>query len=243
MGILSIRAWGIRNQPWELRDMKKTILIIEDEPAIADNIQYALETEGFETLCLNAGRPAIQKLMETQVDLVILDIGLPDINGMELCKEIRKDHSLPIIFLTARADEVDRVVGLEIGADDYVTKPFSPRELSARVKAVLRRAEQTGRNGPSSRAFEVDEPRRRIAYFGRFLDLSLHEYNLLTIFIRRPGRVYSREQLMDLAWENPEASLDRTVDAHIKNIRAIRSRIPAPGIQECLFQEPGCPDL
>jgi two-component system catabolic regulation response regulator CreB len=158
--------------------------------------------------------------METHVDLIILDIGLPDMNGLELCKEIRQDHTLPIIFLTARADEVDRVVGLEIGADDYVTKPFSPRELSARVKAVLRRADQTGRKGTSSKAFEVDESRRRIAYFGRFLDLSLHEYNLLTIFIRRPGHVFSRDRLMALAWEDPEASLDRTVDAHIKNIRA-----------------------
>jgi two-component system catabolic regulation response regulator CreB len=139
---------------------------------------------------------------------------------MELCKQIRKTHSLPIIFLTARADEVDRVVGLEIGADDYVVKPFSPRELTARIKAVLRRTRPLAPSAPSRQAFRIDESRRRISYFGRPLELSRYEYNLLRILILRPGHVYSRDQLMELAWDEPDASLDRTVDAHIKNIRA-----------------------
>ena len=118
---------------------KAKILIVEDEPAISETIQYALETDGFETHCLSAGTPVHSLLDEQPMDLIVLDIGLPDISGVELCKEIRKTHPLPIIFLTARTDEIDRIVGLEIGADDYVVKPFSPRELSARIKAVLRR--------------------------------------------------------------------------------------------------------
>ena len=205
------------------------ILIVEDEQAIADNIQYALETEGFETLCLSSGMPVVGLLAKEAIDLMILDIGLPDINGIELCKEIRKSCDLPIIFLTARSAEIDRVVGLEIGADDYVVKPFSPRELCARVKAVLRRTWQPVADGPSSRVFQVNESKRQISYFGSPVDLSRYEYNLLTPFIHRPGHVFSREQLMDLAWDEPEASMDRTVDAHIKNIRA-KLKIIAPDI-------------
>lgn len=200
--------------------MASKILIVEDEQAIADNIQYALETDGFETLCLSSGRQVIPLLSEQQIDLILLDIGLPDVNGIELCKEIRKTHDLPIIFLTARTDEIDRVVGLEIGADDYVTKPFSPRELAARVKAVLRRTQQHGASPPSTQTFQVDESKRQIAYFGNVLELSRYEYDILRTLIRRPGHVFTRDLLMDLVWEEPEASMDRTVDAHIKNIRA-----------------------
>ena len=200
--------------------MKPKILIVEDEPAIADTIQYVLETEGFDTVCLSSGMPVISHLHEKPVDLIILDIGLPDINGLELCKKIRVHHSIPIIFLTARADEIDRVVGLEIGADDYVTKPFSPRELSARVKAVLRRTRISAESPSFEPVFRIDESKRVIFYFGVPMDLSPYEYNILKTFIRRPGHVYSRNQLMDLAWEEPEASMDRSVDAHIKNIRA-----------------------
>ena len=200
--------------------MKPKILIVDDEPAIADNIQYALETEGFATVCLSTGQSVTAFLAGNSVDLIVLDIGLPDVSGLELCKEIRKNHSTPIIFLTARTCEVDRVVGLEIGADDYVTKPFSLRELSARVKAVLRRTRSPGNSSLSQPAFQVNDSKRQIAYQGRILDLSRYEFEILKTFIHRPGHVYSREQLMDLVWEQPEASLDRTVDAHIKNIRA-----------------------
>ena len=204
-----------------MKNASPRILIVEDEPAIADNIQYALQTEGFETLCLSSGMPVVELLANGTIDLIILDIGLPDINGIELCKEIRKRRNLPIIFLTARSAEIDRVVGLEIGADDYVVKPFSPRELCARVKAVLRRTCQPISGGVSSgSAFRLNESKRQIFYFGTPVDLSRYEYNLLTPFIHRPGHVFSREQLMGLAWDEPEASMDRTVDAHIKNIRA-----------------------
>jgi two-component system, OmpR family, catabolic regulation response regulator CreB len=201
--------------------MKSRILIVEDEPAIADTIQYALETDGFQTALLTSGQPVIPYLSGEKVDLIILDIGLPDINGLELCKKIRSSHNLPVIFLTARSDEIDRVVGLEIGADDYVTKPFSPRELCARVRAVLRRM-QNAQPAPlsSTSTFQVDEAKKRILFFDTALDLSRYEYRLLKAFIERPGQVFSRDQLMERAWDEPEASMDRTVDAHIKNLRA-----------------------
>lgn len=200
--------------------MKPKILIVEDEPAITDNIQYALETEGFETVCLASGSPVLPYMAKSHADLIILDIGLPDVSGLELCKEIRKSYSTPIIFLTARIEEVDRVVGLEVGGDDYVTKPFSPRELAARVKAVLRRSRPPGA-GPVTAGgiFQVNESKRQVFYMGKLLDLSRYEFEILKTFIRRPGHVFSREQLMDLVWDEPESSLDRTVDAHIKNIR------------------------
>ena len=200
--------------------MKTTILIVEDEPAITDTIQYALETEGFKTICLSTGLPVLKLLEQQPIDLIVLDIGLPDISGLELCKEIRKTHGLPVIFLTARAQEIDRVVGLEIGGDDYVVKPFSPRELSARVKAVLRRTGAGSDNPPTHRLFRVHESKRLIVYNGHPLELSRYEYRLLKALLRRPGQVFTRSQLMDMAWDEPEASMDRTVDAHIKNIRA-----------------------
>ncbi len=201
--------------------MKARILIVDDEPAILDNIQYVLEAEGLDTLRLSEGRAVLPTLARERVDLILLDIGLPDISGLDLCREIRRAHNVPIIFLTARSAEIDRVVGLEMGADDYVPKPFSPRELSARVKAVLRRAASTP-PAPQGRhpAFAVDEDRRRITYHGRTLELSRTEYELLATFLRRPGQVYSREQLKSIVWEQPGTSLERSVDGHVKNLRA-----------------------
>jgi two-component system, OmpR family, catabolic regulation response regulator CreB len=197
------------------------ILIVEDEPAIADTIQYALETEGFTPVTAPTGQEALQQLASNGIDLVILDIGLPDINGFELCKQIRQTSALPIIFLTARNEEVDRVVGLEIGGDDYVVKPFSPRELTARVKAVLRRTHSNNHTNSSPQTvWTVDDAKRRIHYFGRQLELSRTEFELLRTLIHRPGQVFTRDQLMASIWDEPEASMDRTVDAHIKNLRA-----------------------
>lgn len=200
--------------------MKMRILIVDDEPAITDAIRYALETEGFETISLAEGLPVLPLIQQKNVDLIILDVGLPDVNGFDLCKEIRKICNTPIIFLTARTTEIDRVVGLEIGADDYIVKPFSPRELTARIKAILRRVSTNHPDAQPSGAFQVNESKRQIAYFGQPLELSNYEYRILTTFIGRPGHVYSRSQLMDMAWDVPEASMDRTVDAHIKNLRA-----------------------
>jgi two-component system catabolic regulation response regulator CreB len=169
------------------------------------------------------------------IDLILLDIGLPDTTGLDVLREIRRTRATPIIFLTARNTEMDRVLGLELGADDYVAKPFSPRELTARVKAVLRRAQQ-GSPGTvaapppaavSTAGFTVDAGRRQLTFRGRALELSRTEYDILTTFIHRPGHVFSRDQLMEMVWTEPESSLDRTVDVHIKNIRA-KLRAVAP---------------
>lgn len=229
--------------------MKPKILIVEDEPAIADNIQYVLENEGLDTLLATTGGAVAALLGAHAIDLILLDVGLPDMTGFDLLKEIRRRHQTPVIFLTARNTEIDRVLGLEIGADDYVAKPFSPRELAARVKVVLRRARpradgaatdatagsDSGASGggaaPARLAtppeFAVNPARRQVTFRGQVLELSKYEYEILTTFIRRPGHVLSRDQLMELAWDEPGSSLDRTVDAHIKNIRA-KLRAVAP---------------
>jgi two-component system catabolic regulation response regulator CreB len=211
---------------------KPKILIVEDEPAIRDNIQFVLEGEGMETLQAGAGVDALALLGQHDVSLLVLDVGLPDVSGFELLKEIRRQSSAPVIMLTARNAELDRVLGLELGADDYVVKPFSPRELAARVKAVLRRAPTGATPGPSvavagavaaatpsPRALVIDPARRQVTFFGVRLTLSKLEYELLATFMRRPGHVFSREQLMTLIWEQPETSLERSVDAHVKNLR------------------------
>ncbi|MBK9990100.1 MAG: two-component system response regulator CreB [Verrucomicrobia bacterium] len=229
--------------------MPQKILIIEDEPAIADTLLYALKTEGFEPHWCATGQAGLAALTAQNFALVVLDVGLPDGSGFEFCKTIRTRSEVPIIFLTARASEIDRVVGLEIGGDDYLVKPFSPRELTARVKAILRRTNGHGTKAqipnpkspapPPSAApassseisnfksqispsptFALDDARCQIAYRGRTLDLTRYEFRLLKALLVQPGRVFSRDQLMTAAWEEPAASLDRTVDAHIKTLRA-----------------------
>ena len=212
--------------------MVERILIVEDEPAIADTIAYALRTEGYEVVWCTTGEDALRLLNGEGISLIVLDVGLPDVNGFDLCREIRKTSGVPILFLTARTDEVDRIVGLELGADDYVPKPFSPREVVARVRAILRRT-STG-HGESAASgtdtpFVVDEERMRIAYFGVVLELSRYEFRILQVLIKRPGRVFSRDKLMELVWEAPDASMDRTVDTHVKTIRA-KLREAHPGI-------------
>jgi two-component system catabolic regulation response regulator CreB len=206
--------------------MNGNILVIEDEPSIADNIVYALSTEGFVAHWRASGGEGMAVIEGGGIDLVILDVNLPDGNGFELAKTIRQQgRDVPIIFVTARSSEIDRVVGLEIGGDDYIVKPFSPRELTARVRAVLRRAsaphpqaDPTGCFGQSP-AFQVDEARHVIYFKESPLELSRYEYRLLRLLIRRPGRVYSRDQLMQQVWDEPDMSLERTVDTHIKTIR------------------------
>ncbi len=201
--------------------MAQRILVVEDEPAIADNINYALATEGFEVCWHATAADAFLELQGRVPDLVVLDVGLPDRSGFDLCRDIRRISDVPVIFLTARAGEVDRVVGLEIGGDDYVVKPFSPRELTARIKAVLRRTAPAGEPATpaSCGAFRVDRNRMEIVYEGVALDLSRYEFRLLEVLVSRPGWVFSREQLMSMAWEEPEASMDRTVDTHVKTLR------------------------
>lgn len=221
--------------------MLPPILIVEDEPAIADTLLYALKTEGFAPEWCATGRAGLAALAAKPFALVVLDIGLPDGSGLDMCKQIRAQSAVPVIFLTARNTELDRVLGLELGGDDYLAKPFSPRELTARVKAVLRRANGTAAAGgpagchplddkPSGRGaeFAVDDERCAIAFRGVTLELTRCEFRLLKTLVARPGRVFSRDQLMQAAWEDPGASLDRTVDAHIKTLRA-KLRVVAPG--------------
>jgi len=211
---------------------KPRILVVEDEPSILDNVLYALRSEGFSAEgCPTAG-DAHNHLEGERWDLLVLDVGLPDMSGFDLCKKIRETSATPIIFLTARGGEVDRIVGLEIGADDYVVKPFSPRELAARAKAVLRRfhanppapaspaPEELSPEPALATPFVIDPARARITYFDQPLDLSSTEFRLLCALCRKPGRVYSRAQLMDIAWDDPGAALERTVDAHVKSLRS-----------------------
>ena len=197
---------------------RRTVLIVEDEPGIVDTLTWSLSTEGFIALSAGTGRDGLALLRGGRVDLVVLDIGLPDMSGIEVLKEIRKSSGVPVLFLTARAGEIDRVLGLELGADDYVVKPFSPRELVSRVKAILRRSAPS-KDTSFTTAFSVDEQKRAISYFNEKLVLPRYEYDILRLFISRPGWVFSRDQIMDLVWEEPGESFDRTVDAHIKSIR------------------------
>lgn len=214
-------------------DMKNRILVVEDEPGISDTIRYALATDGFEPVLCATGTEALALLADQAFSLIVLDVGLPDINGFELFKRLQKETEAPIIFLTSRSDEIDRIVGLELGADDYVAKPFSPRELTARIRAVLRRAGSSNRaahaTGTSAVPFAVDEERRRILYYGQALELSRYEYGLLKVLVARPGRVYSRDELLERVWDAPGDSLDRTVDAHIKTLRS-KMHVIAPGL-------------
>lgn len=230
-------------------DERPRVLIVEDEPAIADTLIYALKTEGFEPEWCATGRAGLAALAAKPFAFVVLDVGLPDGSGFEVCKQIRARSAVPVLFLTARNTELDRVLGLELGGDDYLVKPFSPRELTARVKAILRRtngggvsngggasgggavagvdqmpdekspAKAKGGDGAAG-GFVADEERCAIRYRGVWLELTRYEYRLLKTLVAKPGRVFSRDQLMSAAWEDPGASLDRTVDAHIKTLRA-----------------------
>jgi len=209
---------------------EKTILIVEDEQAIADSIAFALGKEGFAPHHVMLGEQALAAARDLAPALVILDVGLPDISGLDVCRRLRQFSEVPVIFLTARSDEIDRIVGLEIGADDYVTKPFSPRELVARVRVILRRAGNG--NAPAAAAaapapaasrtsgFELRAAEARILFAGQPLDLTRYEYLLLKTLVEHPGHVLSRAQLMDRVWCDAPETLDRTVDAHVKSLRA-----------------------
>jgi len=222
------------------------IVVVEDEAAIADTIVYALRTESFEPVWCTTGRDALKAIVSENPALVVLDVGLPDMSGFDVCRELRRTSAVPMIFLTSRGSEIDRIVGLEIGADDYMPKPFSPRELTARVRAILRRvsgdANSRGFAGGSEPApvnasktppmrqgpiWHHDADRCRIVYRGKPLELTRNEYRLLSVMVASPGRVFSRDQLMAAAWDDPGSAMDRTVDAHVKSVRA-RLREVAP---------------
>ena len=208
----------------------KTVLVVEDEMKIARLVRDYLEHAGFEVVVAGDGEVALASARGRKPDLVVLDLGLPGRDGLDVIRELRRTSSVPVVVLTARGDEADRIVGLELGADDYVVKPFSPKELVARVRAVLRRTASAVVGGPEvlrAADVEVDVPRMRVKVGGRPVDLTPTEFHLLTSLMREPGRVFTRGQLLDAVHGVAIESYERAIDAHVKNIR--RKIEPVPG--------------
>ncbi len=201
---------------------KGKILVVDDEPKIVSTVQAYLEREGYQVVEANNGRQALEVFQREKPDLIVLDLMLPEIDGLEVCRQIRRTSAVPIIMLTARQEHADKLVGLELGADDYVTKPFSPRELVARVRAILRRARLVSAPAPVSRIvlsdLVVDEERFEATCHGQLLPLTPTEFRVLAALARNPGRVLTRAQLLDILGESYEG-YERTVDVHVKNLR------------------------
>jgi two-component system response regulator BaeR len=205
--------------------MSGKILIVEDEPKLAALLSDYLQQAGFETSRLDNGLEVVPRVREQTPELILLDLMLPGQDGLEVCKEIRKFSSVPIVMVTARVEEIDRLLGLELGADDYICKPFSPREVVARVKAVLRRA---GGATQQATGLVLDESRYLATLHGRDLDLTAVEFKLLHFLAAHPGRIYSRSQLMDRIYPDQRTVEDRTIDSHVKKLRKKLTAV-APG--------------
>ncbi|MGH2452789.1 MAG: response regulator transcription factor [bacterium] len=199
----------------------KTVLVVDDESKIVRLARDFLEHAGFTVLAAADGRSALASLRSAKPDLIILDLGLPDMDGLDVTRAVRRESSTPIIMLTARGAEADKLVGLELGADDYVTKPFSPRELVARVRAVLRRWDRGNVGAEVVRVADLtlDVPRMRVTVGGRPVDLTATEFQLLAALARQPGRIFTRSQLLDALHGIAVESYERAIDAHVKNIR------------------------
>ncbi len=206
-----------------------TVLVVEDEIEIARVVRDYLRNAGFEVIVVGDGGSAVASVRSSKPDLLVLDLGLPGRDGLDVAREIRRWSNTPIVMLTARGDETDRIVGLELGADDYVVKPFSPKELVARVRAVLRRTRSAGRGGEVLRVgdVEIDTGRMRASVAGRQVELTPTEFQILGTLVREPGRVFTRSQLLDAVHGVAIESYERAIDAHIKNIR--RKIEPVPG--------------
>jgi len=208
----------------------KTILVVEDEMKIARLVRDYLLHAGFDVVVTGDGESGLASARGVKPDLIVLDLGLPGRDGLDVTRELRRTSNVPIVMLTARGDEADRVVGLELGADDYLVKPFSPKELLARIRAVLRRTEIARAGGPEvlrASDVEVDVPRMRVAVAGRRIDLTATEFQLLVTLVREPGRVFTRAQLLDAVHGVALESYERAIDAHVKNIR--KKIEPTPG--------------
>ena len=201
--------------------MSRTILVVDDEPRIVELARDYLEHAGFRVITANDGRAALDVARHHRPDLIVLDLGLPGLDGLDVTRELRRDGSLPIVMVTARDDELDKLLGLELGADDYLTKPFSPRELVARVKAVLRRTDRPTDPSDVIRVGELqlDVPRMRTEVAGRGVDLTPTEFTLLATLARQPGRIFTRSQLLDALHGVAFESYERAIDSHIKNLR------------------------
>ena len=197
----------------------KHVLIVEDEKKLADVLIAYLNQNQFKVTHFESGSDVVDWVKTNQPNIILLDLMLPDINGKDLCKEIRGFSMVPIIMVTAMIDEIDRLIGLELGADDYVCKPFSPKEVVARVKAVLRRSEGGLNHGEMYDAFEVNDQTYTIKLHQDRLDLTPVEFRLLKMFLQSPGRVFNRDQILNNIFEDGRIVLDRTVDTHVKNLR------------------------
>ena len=205
--------------------MAKQILIADDDPHIREVIEFALDKAGFRTTSCGDGATALSSVLKSPPDLIVLDVGMPEMDGLEVCREIRKTSDCPILFLSARDEEIDRVLGLEIGGDDYVTKPFSPRELVARVNVILRRASGREALEPSDGILEhgivkLEPAKRKASVDKRDLSLTGTEFNILKLLMRRPGVVYSRADILDHAYAPNMHVADRTIDSHVRNLRS-----------------------
>ena len=196
--------------------MTEHILIVDDEPRVAEPLSFALQREHFRVTHVERGEQALAALADAPPALVVLDVGLPDINGFDVLKQMRRHSEVPVLFLTARQEEVDRILGLELGGDDYVTKPVSPREVGARIRAILKRLNTMA---PAAEDWRLDQQAARIWFRGQLLALTRSEYRILETLVRHPGRVFSRASLMDICGSD-EDSFERAVDTHIKTLRA-----------------------
>jgi two-component system alkaline phosphatase synthesis response regulator PhoP len=207
----------------------QTVLVVDDEPKIVQLARDYLEHAGFSVVTAGDGPSAVQAARVRRPDLIVLDLGLPGIDGLEVLRSIRATGRTPIVVLTARDTELDKLLGLELGADDYVTKPFSPRELVARVRAVLRRSERATETGGRIDVGDLvlDLPRLRTTLRGRSIDLTPTEFSILATMARQPGRVFTRSQLLDAVHGVAFEAYERAIDAHVKNIR--RKLEPDPG--------------
>ncbi len=199
----------------------KTILVVDDEPGIVQLARDYLQHAGFGVVTAIDGRSALDRVRRDRPDLIVLDLGLPGLDGLDVTRQVRRDSNVPIVMLTARDDELDKLLGLELGADDYLTKPFSPRELVARVRAVLRRAEPADEPGDVIRTAGVvlDTARMRAEVEGRVVELTPTEFQLLATLAARPGRIFTRSQLLDALHGVAFESYERAIDTHVKNLR------------------------
>src|ERR1700760_130874 len=206
--------------------MSKHILVVDDAARIREVLLYALKKEGFSVTAVADGPAAIAAVEAGGVDLVVLDVMLPEIDGLEVCRRLRAKHRVPILFLSARGEEVDRIVGLELGGDDYLTKPFSPRELVARVRAIFRRVEDKAPAAEarptilSHKGIQIDTDRHEVSYAGHVISLTPTEFGVLGALLERPGVVLSRPQLMQRAYRYDNLITERTIDTHVRRIRA-----------------------
>lgn len=204
-----------------MNEPKKKILVVDDEPQIVKVLSVFIENAGFDVVVSMDGRKAFSTFQQEQPDFVILDLNLPGMDGLEVCRAIRKESNVPILMLTARSEEADKLIGLEIGADDYIVKPFSPREIVARIRTIFRR---TAGEAEKKEIIQVDDlvidlQKHTVRLGERNIELTLAEFEILTILARQPRRVFSRTQIMDNAQDMVFEGYDRTIDAHIKNIR------------------------